>query len=488
MSETITILGYTVHHMIGKGGMASVYLATQKSLNRQVAIKVLADFGDPNAEERFFMEARTVAALNHPHIITVYDVAHLEDGRPYLSMEYLSGGDLDSLKGKSVGMRYALELIRQVTQGLDSVHKKGIIHRDIKPANILFREDNSVVLSDFGIAKDLSVNTELTQAGISVGSPSYSSPEQIYGQQLDQRSDIYSLGVILLELLLGCNPYKGENYAETVVNHTERSIPDLAMLQRPCQALLGKMLKKQPEQRHQTTEELISDIDALLDMAPDNDDQTKLRSTPLRHKATSDHLQWIEKHQKSGLILLGLLIAILVLFKATYKSETDRKIDALLEQAETHLADNQFIAPEFDNARYFYNQILTLETDNDDALDGLEVINEQLVERYIKLAAERFEETQLNRPKGNNAIYYYRQALAIESDNEAALTGLQRVVTEYIALANKSFNRKDYGTGLRHVRIGLELAPKNQELLGLKEQYKVCAKYSTYYQHNHIAS
>ena len=472
MSETITIPGYTVHHMIGKGGMASVYLATQESLDRQVAIKILADFGDPNAEERFFTEARTVAALNHPHIITVHDVAHLEDGRPYLSMEYLPGGDLDRLKGKAVGMRYALELIRQVAQGLDSVHKKGIIHRDIKPANILFREDNSVTLSDFGIAKDLSVNTELTQAGVSVGSPSYSSPEQIYGQQLDQRSDIYSLGVILLELLLGSNPYKGENYASTVVNHTERPIPDLAMLQRPCRALLSKMLAKQPEQRHQTAADLISDIDALLDMASEDADQTTLRPAPRRLKATSNRLQWPNKYQKSGLILLSLLIAILVLFKVTYKSETDRKIDAMLEQAETHLTDNQLIVPEFDNARYFYNQILTLEAENDDALDGLKDIDERLVERYLRRAAERFEKTQLNRPKGDNAIYYYRQALAIEPDNEAALTGLQRVVTEYIALAKKSFNRKDYGMGLRHARTGLELAPDNQELLELNKKYK----------------
>ena len=315
MSEIIAIPGYTVHHLIGKGGMASVYLATQESLNRQVAIKVLADFGDPSAEERFFTEARTVAALSHPHIITVYDVAHLKDGRPYISMEYLAGGDLDRLKGQAVEVRYALELIRQVAKGLDTVHKKDIIHRDIKPANILFREDGTVALSDFGIAKDLSVDTELTQAGISVGSPSYSSPEQIYGKRIDQRSDIYSLGVVLLELLQGNNLYKGGNYAETVINHTERSIPGLSALENQHQILLGKMLAKLPEQRHQTVADLIRDIDSLLDMATDDDnDQTKLRAVPHWLKAPSDYMQWAKQYQnygkKSNVILLSVMTGI----------------------------------------------------------------------------------------------------------------------------------------------------------------------------------
>jgi len=477
MSTIPQIPGYSVHNLLGKGGMATVYLATQDSLGRKVAIKVLSDFGDPHAEARFFSEARTIAGINHPRIVTVYDVAHLPDGRPYLSMEYVAGGDLTRLKGQTLGETYALELIRQVAEGLGAVHRKGIIHRDIKPANILFREDHSVALSDFGIAKDTNLDTDLTQAGMSVGSPSYSSPEQIYGQSLDQRSDLYSLGVVLLELLSGSNPYKGENYAATVINHTERPLPDLSGLQNQCQDLLRHLLARDPEQRFASTDALIEAIDRILSSHPDDEEDTAFRPAPSAAARTATNAprsalarHWFGRRQQ---IMAGAaVVALALIFILNRETETDRQINALLEKAQQSIEADQLIAPEFDNARYYYSQILTLEPGNGDAEDGLENVDELLVERHLHLAAEKFEQGKLYRPLDNSAVYHYRQALALDEDNDAAREGLQRVQMELLREAQAAFNQRLYGEGMSFVQQGLDLDPENEELLALQEKYK----------------
>lgn len=472
MTKSISIPGYTIHNLLGKGGMATVYLATQESLNRQVAIKVLSDFSDPSAKDRFFSEAQTIAALNHPRIVTIYDVSHLEDGRPFISMEYLVGGDLNQLKIETVDERYALNLIKQVAEGLNVVHQNDIIHRDIKPANILFREDGTVALSDFGIAKNLAIDTELTQAGSSVGSPSYSSPEQICGQHLDQRSDIYSLGVVLLELLLGENPYKGNNFAQTAINHTERPIVENSAVKKEYQLLLKKMLAKQMDQRFSTVNELIDAIDAVLSENPDDIDQTKVRSAFFPPVDINGIVLQLEQYKKPFTFALGGIVLLSVFYLLTYESEIDREIKSLRDNAQQSLSEDRLIQPEFDNARYYFSQILTLKPDHGEALEGLDEVDDRLVKRYIQLAAKRFEETRLNRPKGDNAIYYYRLVLAIEPENEVALKGLDNVVEKYTDLATQAFNRKEYKLGLRHVKIGLELSPEHTALLKLKNKYK----------------
>lgn len=461
-----------MHQLLGKGGMARVYLATQESLGRKVAIKVLSDFGDDSAEQRFFTEARTIAALNHPNIVTIYDVAHLNDGRPYISMEFLSGGDLRKLKGQILGESYALKLVKQVAQGLSAVHKKGIIHRDIKPANILFREDGTVALSDFGIAKDLSIETELTQAGVSVGSPAYSSPEQICGKELDTRTDIYSLGVVLLELLLGRNPFKAETYAEIAINHVEKPLPDPAEVSAQYQTILKKMLAKNPEDRYHSIDEFLEATQSVL---LDSDDETVKAafdvSFPGKNGLISDFFNKLRSHK---LITASIGAAILVTFLIlmTYESETDKEIDALLLKANSRMGEEQLIEPEFDNARYYFNEILILDPGNGDALDGLEDVDELLVTRYLNLAHQRVEEGHLGLPRDDSAIFYFREALALDENNEAALDGLERVVDECITLANHAFNKQEYMSGHQYIRLGLSLSPDNPTLLELKEKYK----------------
>ncbi|NPU90282.1 MAG: serine/threonine protein kinase [Gammaproteobacteria bacterium] len=469
--DLISVPGYTVHRLLGKGGMAAVYLATQNSLEREVAIKVLLNPGDEQFNQRFVSEARIIATLNHPRVITVYDVAQLDDGRHYIAMEYLSGGDLSRLRGQMLGPMYALELIRQIAEGLSVVHRRGIIHRDIKPANILFREDGTVVLTDFGIAKDLQQDCDLTQAGVSVGSPSYSSPEQSYCQPLDQRADIYSLGVILLELLVGSNPFKGDNFTQTILNHAQMPVPELPAPLRQYQNLLNRMLAKNPAERFASTDELLTVLTDLVhgQMAPSDLSITRQHFAPARSP---------EPEQTGRKIVFALAVTLLLallgggIFWYTYESETERKVNDLLALAEQRLTEAKLTEPEFDNARYYFNEVLVFDPQNTAALEGLERVRQQQITQLLKLGAERFEQQRLTRPLRDNAYFYYQQVLLLDPESAVARDGLSRITTEYITLAQEAFGGRDYGAGHNYVNLGLEVEPENATLLELKDRYK----------------
>jgi serine/threonine protein kinase len=178
-------------------------------------------------------------------------------------MEYLQGGDLEERLTKSVSEEMALRVLRELVNALKFVHSKGIIHRDIKPANILFRQDNTLVLTDFGIAKTINNDVGLTQAGMIVGSAAYGSPEQMQGLTLDTRTDIYSVGVLFLEMLTGTNPFKAETFVNTAMNHIQLDIPRLQGSQARYQPLLNKMLGKTPKERFASMELLSGMLDTI---------------------------------------------------------------------------------------------------------------------------------------------------------------------------------------------------------------------------------
>lgn len=455
------IPGYTVHGPIGQGGMASVYLATQESLNRKVAIKVLRNSNEAQLNERFIKEAHFIASLNNPHIITIYDISTLPGGDHYIAMEFVGGGDLDENRARFHEPLLVLSLIREIAEGLAVVHAKGIIHRDVKPANILFRENGTAVLTDFGIAKDVGNNSDLTQAGFSLGSPSYSSPEQAQGKPLDITTDIYGLGVILLELLLGYNPFKGDSHTSTAINHIQLPLPQLPGKYAYLSPLLSRMLAKQPSARFQNCGELVSAIAPLL------------RQEPAEGAPSREHLNVQSRQTGTRRFLLpatGIAGALLLLFALTYKTETDREIDRLLQQAELGLEEARYIFPEQDNARYYYRQVLLLDEDNGEALDGLERVTERLVQDYVANAVEALERGDLNRPRENNALHFYREALALDTDNPQALAGIQLVVAEYTRRARANLLEGDLKTADRNVKRGLGIAPEDQELLALRAE------------------
>ena len=173
------IQGYIVQREIGKGGMATVYLATQESLHRNVVLKILDDvkMDDSDLGERFMAEGRILASLNHPNIITIYDIG-IANERLYISMEYVQGGDLKQRLELPISLDEVLDYLAKISSALGEAHKHGIVHRDVKPANILFSDNDTPILTDFGIAKQVDTESDLTSTGIFLGSPNYVSPEQ----------------------------------------------------------------------------------------------------------------------------------------------------------------------------------------------------------------------------------------------------------------------------------------------------------------------
>lgn len=262
---TLSIQGLKIERLIAKGGMAEVFLAEQTSLGRKVAVKVLDSRSrDPEFVERFLHEARLVAALHHTNIITIYDFGKLEDGRLFLSMEYLPGGDMEMRLKRGISEKQTLHIIKELARGLNFIHQRQIIHRDIKPANILFRQDDSLVLTDFGIAKrEANNNTSVTQTGMTVGSPAYASPEQAQGRVLDHRTDIYSVGVVMYEMLTGINPFRADTSMNTAINHIQMPIPVLPGKLARYQPIVAKMLAKNPADRFTSMLEVLTAIDKL---------------------------------------------------------------------------------------------------------------------------------------------------------------------------------------------------------------------------------
>ncbi len=265
MAETrFEIPGYSIEREIARGGMARVYLAVQKRFGRLVAIKVVSpEFtGDPEFGVRFVREARIIAQLSHPNIVQVHD-AGVHEQCYYLVMEYLRGGDLDRRLKRGLHMQAAISVVKDIARGLDSAHAKGFVHRDIKPENILFREDGSAVLSDFGIARMITTDASITRHGTVVGTPQYMSPEQAAGRALDGRSDIYSLGVVFYRMLTGEVPFKAESAIAVGIRHLQDPVPRLPGHLATMQEVVDRFLAKKPELRFQNGAEVIEALDGI---------------------------------------------------------------------------------------------------------------------------------------------------------------------------------------------------------------------------------
>ena len=267
---TTAIPGYTVIRLLGRGGMAAVYLARQESLGREVALKVLQSGAETDtavAAERFLREARIAASLHHPHIVPIHDFG-VHEGTAYLAMEYEPGGTIAPMPGEKLAPRDALRVVRDIAGALDYAHGRGVVHRDIKPDNILRRDDGAATLSDFGIARLLQGDSVLTTEGTSVGTPHYMSPEQLRGEKVDGRGDLYSLGIVLWQLLTGEQPFTGNDSWAIGMQHINAPVPRLPEGLAHLQPLLDALLAKQPGARLESGAELVRRIDGLLATAP----------------------------------------------------------------------------------------------------------------------------------------------------------------------------------------------------------------------------
>jgi len=280
-ASTISIPGYRILGPLGQGGMATVYLAVQENFGREVALKLVSQRyrDDESFASRFMREARIVAQMRHSNIVSVFDVGN-SDGQLYLSMELLEGGDLKSRIGSGMRETDAARICISLASALGYAHDKGFLHRDIKPENVLFRSDGTPVVTDFGIARALESTDSMTQSGVLVGTPSYMSPEQARGEQVDQRTDIYALGVVFFELLTGAVPYKATSAVSTALKHVSDPIPQLPEALAHWNTFLQRILAKEPAGRYQNCREVISALALYANITDiDNDSQTAIIHT-----------------------------------------------------------------------------------------------------------------------------------------------------------------------------------------------------------------
>ena len=282
----IQISGYRIMRELGHGGMAHVYLAVQESFGREVALKILSPHltDDEEFSKRFLREARIVSQLNHPNIVTVYD-AGKQGKYHYMSMEYIPGKDLKQLKD-SISRKEAIRIVKDVANALEFAGSKGIVHRDVKPENIMIHQsDNRVILMDFGIAHGDDVSHGMTQTGKAIGTPHFMSPEQTKGLKVDHRSDIYSLGVVLYQLLSGNLPFDADSAVAVGIKHLTAPIPLLPGGLEIFQPIINHCLSKEPQHRYQKAAELIAALSNITDEQLEN---IKTKATDFK-KAGSDH-------------------------------------------------------------------------------------------------------------------------------------------------------------------------------------------------------
>ncbi len=254
------VKGYRFIEKLAVSEHSAVYLAEKESSSMKVILKVLRQAPDLSdgigAFDRFLQEYELIAELEHPNIVRIYDLG-VSDDHAHIAMEYLAGGDLRQKMRQGISEQDAVEYVQQICSALAKVHKVGVLHRDLKPGNIMLRDDGSIALIDFGLAKRMRLKLELTDHGEIFGTPYYMSPEQGHANEVDARSDIYSLGVIFYEMLTGEKPYLADNAMGIIYKHSNAPIPLLPMRLAQYQAVMNLMLAKKPDDRLQTADEFI---------------------------------------------------------------------------------------------------------------------------------------------------------------------------------------------------------------------------------------
>lgn len=464
------IPGYQISKPLGKGGMAVVYLAVQANFERQVALKIMASHlvADASFGERFLREARIVAQLSHQNIVPVYDVGQYQDYH-YMAMEYLPGGDLKAKLKKGVTLSEGINIIKAIASGLDYAHRKNFIHRDIKPENILFREEGSPVISDFGIARNTESETRMTMTGTVIGSPHYMSPEQAEAAPLDGRTDLYSLGIILYELLTGAVPFSGESAISIGIKHITAQLPPLPPEMAEFQEFIDTALAKDREDRFQTGAEFRQALEEIAFGLSDTGAATvvvtreemamgssaansKNRSgarvsrsskAPRPSRNTGDPRlsapprppEHTRSTSKVALVLsvlaLGSLAAVGGWYYTTQFSPGDQntrtvsqpiltdKEQALLDNAQQAIQDRRLYSPAGDNAQHYLTTLLALSPDLQEAKQAIEnLFRRYLTEAETAITSNRLDEANNYLNQSSQLTFYIQQAALLEQQRQ----------------------------------------------------------------------
>jgi tRNA A-37 threonylcarbamoyl transferase component Bud32 len=263
---SVMIRGHRCIRQVGSGGMCTIYLAESERAGTLVVLKVFNQVPDVSERivgfDRFLQEYEIVAGLKHQNIVRIYDLG-VADDHAYIAMEHFPSGDLRQRMKTPLLPAMALEYLEQIGSALHAIHSVGVLHRDLKPANVMLRADGSLCLIDFGLAKANEMSVSLTGTREIFGTPYYMSPEQGHAEEIDGRSDLYSLGVMYYEMLIGRKPFTGATAMEVIYKHKRAELPDIAPQFAEYQVLLQRLLAKAPGDRFQSARELLDAIAAL---------------------------------------------------------------------------------------------------------------------------------------------------------------------------------------------------------------------------------
>jgi serine/threonine-protein kinase PpkA len=460
--------GYKIKRELAKGGMATVYLAVQESFDRELALKVMAPelVADSTFAERFLREARIVAHLAHPNIVSVYDVG-VSNNNYFLAMELHTGGDLASKIAGGISHSKAIDILRQIAGALNYAHSNGYVHRDIKPGNVLFSHHGHVVLTDFGIAKAADSSTDLTQVkrvvgenemtkeGSIVGTPSYMSPEQARGRAIDGRADIYSLGIMLYEMLTRQVPYTSPDPFAVAIMHINEPVPELPEEHAIFQDLLAKLLAKEPGDRFQTGAELIEALDRLARKvslpkpAPEELRTMIVQPGEIPNSATPEGMD--RRVQIGGGVAAVLALSAGIYFAVSQPDTDEAPTTGGTGVAEIRADPSQREIPDIPIA------------------DTAVASSEERVVKLLQEAQEAIAQNHLSSPPGDNALEKYQQVFELDPGNRAAREGQVQVADRYLELAKDAVRDRRVRSARRFVDKVAEFAPAHPELAATRQ-------------------
>lgn len=445
--------------------MATVYLALQESLQREVVLKVMNAQQSENKDftERFLNEGRIVAALRHPHIITIFDIGHAGE-LVYIAMEYVEGGDLKGRTGDRFTPDEAFDLVTKIGGALDYAHENGIIHRDVKPANILFRDDGTALLSDFGIAKQIAVDSELTSTGTILGSPFYMSPEQAEGLVVDGRTDIYSLGVIFYEMLTGDRPYQGDSAIKVIMQHIQSPLPELPKDLQEYQPLLARIMAKDREDRAPDAATMLKEVEAFQGQGEDAENTVAaLKANLPVFVAPAPRNSWLGDVATPRVIgLLAVMAVLIALFMGFYVYVQDLKPTTTIaaRSSQVHAPTTNSSVVELSGL----NAPATLPGSG----SGRTLKKSEVTKALEWLAKNSIREDRLTHPPAENAYYYFSRLLALDPDNAAARDGFREIAERFVVLAELEFSKSNYSQAQTYIALGLQVEPANKGLITLR--------------------
>lgn len=398
---------YRIEGVLGEGGMGVVYKGYDADIARTVAIKTVRRSlleGQAGQEllKRFRREVRAEGRMLHNNIVTVYEFGQDEQGAPFFVMEYVQGQSIKELltNGASFDLKKTVNVIKQVLSALDYSHKLGVIHRDIKPANIMLLENGTVKLADFGIA--LIDDTESTQTGLLMGTPQYMSPEQCLGGVIDSRSDIYSVGVVLYELVTGVKAFPnisassiGRKLKGEIPAKPDKALPETIKL---FEKIIVKALAKEPNDRFQTAQEFIDSMESIT-----GNSTASFPSDSNRKRK----IAWVLGGNVMGIITVIALFFLFFLPKTDANlqtTESPQKLDSvasiphtpispeqakrvgrLLRVANSHMMIGRLVSPDGSNAYYTYRMVLDTDPGNTEAKQGLKKVQSRILERSERM-------------------------------------------------------------------------------------------------------